>query len=161
MHPPLSSSLSPKLCKLIALSRDSGRLRALRHSKWEGSTHCFFLKDCCALPDQMSFVLTFPWRRFVLAMRDRHALASFNCWRGRSTAGPFHQPTSRWKRDQPIFRKAGPFLDAPACIGGRMSAFKAPLHPAPAFGQSSRSAGTEPRRWQACQASRQFRPAQS
>jgi hypothetical protein len=57
---------------LIAISRDSGRLRAFRHSKWEGSTHYFFLEDCCALPDQMPFVLTFPWRRFVLAVWDRH-----------------------------------------------------------------------------------------
>jgi hypothetical protein len=30
------------------------------------------LKDRSASPDQMPFVLTFPWRRFVLAMRDRH-----------------------------------------------------------------------------------------
>jgi hypothetical protein len=43
-----------------------------RHSKWEELTHRFFLEDCCALPDQMPFVLTFPWRRFILAMRDRH-----------------------------------------------------------------------------------------
>jgi hypothetical protein len=31
-----------------------------------------FLKDRCALPDQMSFVFTFSWGRFILAMRDRH-----------------------------------------------------------------------------------------
>jgi len=31
----------------------------------------FLFKDRCALPDQMSFVLTFPWGGFVLAMRDR------------------------------------------------------------------------------------------
>src|SRR5262249_38674468 len=29
------------------------------------------LKDRCPLPDQTSFGLTFPWARFVLAMRDR------------------------------------------------------------------------------------------
>jgi hypothetical protein len=29
------------------------------------------LKDRSSLPDQMSFNLTFPWVRFVLAMRDR------------------------------------------------------------------------------------------
>jgi hypothetical protein len=44
----------------------------MHHSKLQGLAHCFFLKDCCASPDQISFVLTFPWRRFVLAMRDRH-----------------------------------------------------------------------------------------
>ena len=31
----------------------------------------FFLKDRCALPDQMSFVLTFPWRGFVFGIRNR------------------------------------------------------------------------------------------
>src|SRR5262249_23158179 len=30
----------------------------------------FLLKDRCALPDQMSFVFTFPRRRFILAIRD-------------------------------------------------------------------------------------------
>jgi hypothetical protein len=30
------------------------------------------LKDCCALPDQMPFVLTLSWRAFVFAMRDRN-----------------------------------------------------------------------------------------
>jgi hypothetical protein len=34
-------------------------------------TYSFFLKDRCALADQMSFVQTFPWRGFFLAMRDR------------------------------------------------------------------------------------------
>jgi len=29
------------------------------------------LKDRCPLSDQISFGLTFPWARFVLAMRDR------------------------------------------------------------------------------------------
>jgi len=29
-----------------------------------------FLKDRCPLPDQMSFVLTLPWRAFILTMRD-------------------------------------------------------------------------------------------
>jgi hypothetical protein len=49
------------------------RLTALQTTGMKRSlAHCFFLKDCCALPDQMSFVLTFPWRRFVLAMKDRH-----------------------------------------------------------------------------------------
>jgi 2-polyprenyl-6-methoxyphenol hydroxylase-like FAD-dependent oxidoreductase len=38
----------------------------------KGIAHSVFLEDCCTLPDQMPFVLTFPWRRFVLAMRDRH-----------------------------------------------------------------------------------------
>jgi len=32
----------------------------------------FFLKDLCALFDQMSFFSTSSWRRFVLAKRDRH-----------------------------------------------------------------------------------------
>jgi hypothetical protein len=31
----------------------------------------FLSKDRCALPDQMSFALTFPWRGFVFAMRNR------------------------------------------------------------------------------------------
>src|ERR1700733_2272891 len=31
-----------------------------------------FLKDRCALSDQMSLVFTFPGRRLVLAMGDRH-----------------------------------------------------------------------------------------
>jgi hypothetical protein len=34
-------------------------------------TNNFLFKDRCALPDQMSFVLTFPWRAFVFAMRNR------------------------------------------------------------------------------------------
>ena len=51
--------------KVIVPSKGINALR-------EGLTHCFFLKDGCALPDQMPFVLTFPWRRFVLAVRDRH-----------------------------------------------------------------------------------------
>ena len=42
-----------------------------RHSN-EGLPHCFFLKDRCALPDQMSFVLTLPRGAFVLAVRDRN-----------------------------------------------------------------------------------------
>ena len=33
-------------------------------------TNRFFLKDRCALPDQMSSVFTFSRRRFILAMRD-------------------------------------------------------------------------------------------
>ena len=41
-------------------------------SKRKALAHYFSLKDCCTLPDQMPFVRTFPWRRFVLAMRDRH-----------------------------------------------------------------------------------------
>jgi hypothetical protein len=45
-------------------------------------TNNFLLKDCCALPDQMSFVLTFSGRAFVFAMgkRDRtnwHEIAVF------------------------------------------------------------------------------------
>ena len=31
----------------------------------------FLFEDCRALPDQMSFVLTLPWRRLVFAVRDR------------------------------------------------------------------------------------------
>jgi hypothetical protein len=31
----------------------------------------FLFKDRCALPDQMPFVLTFAWRGFVFAMRNR------------------------------------------------------------------------------------------
>ena len=34
-------------------------------------TNNFLFKDRCALPDQMSFVLTFPWRALVFAMRNR------------------------------------------------------------------------------------------
>jgi hypothetical protein len=34
-------------------------------------TNNLLFKDRCALPDQMSFVLTFPWGGFVLAMRNR------------------------------------------------------------------------------------------
>ena len=34
-------------------------------------TNNFFLKDGCALPDQMSLVLTVPWRAFVFAMQHR------------------------------------------------------------------------------------------
>jgi hypothetical protein len=30
----------------------------------------FFFEDRCALPNQMRFLLTFPWRGFVLAVRD-------------------------------------------------------------------------------------------
>ena len=33
-------------------------------------SNSLFLEDRCALPDQISFGLTFPWARFVLAMRD-------------------------------------------------------------------------------------------
>src|SRR5580693_1388200 len=29
----------------------------------KGIAHSVFLEDCCTLPDQMPFVLTFPWRR--------------------------------------------------------------------------------------------------
>jgi hypothetical protein len=39
------------------------------NSNW--LTHNFFLKNGCALPDQMSFLLTFFWRAFVFARRDR------------------------------------------------------------------------------------------
>ena len=35
-------------------------------------TNRFFLKDRCALPDQMSFFLAHSWRAFVLTKRDRH-----------------------------------------------------------------------------------------
>jgi hypothetical protein len=35
----------------------------------EGLAHPF-LKDCCALPDQMLFVRPFPWRGFILAVND-------------------------------------------------------------------------------------------
>jgi hypothetical protein len=35
-----------------------------------GLTNHFFLKDRGALRNQMSFALTFPWRGFVLAVRD-------------------------------------------------------------------------------------------
>ena len=31
----------------------------------------FFFEDRCALPDQMFFVLTFPWRAFVFGIRNR------------------------------------------------------------------------------------------
>jgi hypothetical protein len=34
-------------------------------------TNNFLFEDRCALPDQMTFVLTFPWRAFVFAMRNR------------------------------------------------------------------------------------------
>src|SRR5215475_10667301 len=34
-------------------------------------TNRFFLKDRCALPDQMSFSLARSWRAFVLAKKDR------------------------------------------------------------------------------------------
>jgi hypothetical protein len=34
-------------------------------------TKRFFFEDRCALPNQMCLVLTFPWRGFVLAVRDR------------------------------------------------------------------------------------------
>jgi len=34
-------------------------------------TNRFFLEDRCALPNQMCFFPTFPWRGFVLAVRDR------------------------------------------------------------------------------------------
>ena len=47
-------------------------LPILTSLEMRGLAHCFCLKNCCALPDQMSFVLTFPRRRFILAMRDRH-----------------------------------------------------------------------------------------
>jgi hypothetical protein len=36
-----------------------------------GLTNNFLFKDRCALPDQVSFVLTFPWRAFIFAMRNR------------------------------------------------------------------------------------------
>jgi hypothetical protein len=35
-------------------------------------TNNFLFKDRCTLPDQMSFVLTFPRRAFVFAMRKRN-----------------------------------------------------------------------------------------
>jgi hypothetical protein len=34
-------------------------------------TNRLFFEDRRALPDQMYFFLTFPWRGFVLAVRDR------------------------------------------------------------------------------------------
>jgi len=34
-------------------------------------TNRFFLKDRCALPDQMSFSLARSWRAFLLAKEDR------------------------------------------------------------------------------------------
>jgi hypothetical protein len=36
-------------------------------------TNNFFLKGGCALSDQMPFLLTFFWRAFVFAMRDRNS----------------------------------------------------------------------------------------
>ena len=38
----------------------------------DGLTNRFLFKDRCAAPDQISFVLTFPWSRLVLAVRDLH-----------------------------------------------------------------------------------------
>jgi len=47
------------------------RLRSTRRAGMGRLTNNFLFKDRCALPDQMSFVLTFPWRAFVFAMRNR------------------------------------------------------------------------------------------
>src|SRR5262245_12382548 len=44
---------------------------AIRVSDLGGLTNRFFLKDRCALPDQMSFSLARSWRAFVLAKKDR------------------------------------------------------------------------------------------
>ncbi len=46
----------------------NGSTAKLAHSRL---TNHFLFEDRCALPNQMSFVLTFPWRGFVLAMRGR------------------------------------------------------------------------------------------
>jgi hypothetical protein len=43
------------------------RLRSTRRAGMGRLTNNFLFKDRCALPDQMSFVLTFPWRAFVFA----------------------------------------------------------------------------------------------
>ena len=47
------------------------RLRSTRRAGMGRLTNNFLFKDRCALPDQMSFVLTFARRAFVLAMRNR------------------------------------------------------------------------------------------
>jgi hypothetical protein len=47
-------------------------MQIAHHSKCERLAHCFFLKEYCTFPDQMSFVPAFSWRLLVLAMRNRH-----------------------------------------------------------------------------------------
>ena len=70
-----SSSASSEMA---VISRQAFNCQAMRDSTLtpfemaQGLAHCLLLKDCCALPDQVSFVLTFSWRGFVLAVRDRH-----------------------------------------------------------------------------------------
>jgi hypothetical protein len=50
----------------------STKRKGPRFNKFRGGLSSnLFLEDRCALPDQISFGLTFPWARFVLAMRDR------------------------------------------------------------------------------------------
>src|SRR5215472_11159373 len=58
------------------------RLNALAVARTDQSRHVeragrltnrFFLKDRCALPDQMSFSLARSWRAFVLAKEDRRS----------------------------------------------------------------------------------------
>ena len=62
----------------IVLPAQQFRLRACDlmqvfafESRMAQLTNNFLFKDRCALPDQMSFVLTFPWRALVFAMRNR------------------------------------------------------------------------------------------
>jgi hypothetical protein len=55
------------------------RLATVRFLKWlngkddarAGLMNSFLFEDCCSLPDQISFVLAFSWRGFVVTVKGR------------------------------------------------------------------------------------------
>jgi hypothetical protein len=68
-------------------------------------TNRFFPKDCCTLPNQMSFLLAHSWSAFVLAKGDRHGankneIASFVF--SVTTKGFSHARAPGWKRGDPL-----------------------------------------------------------
>jgi CRP-like cAMP-binding protein len=64
-------SLKERLARWLLMMRDHLMQVLAFEARMAQLTNNFLFKDRCALPDQMSFVLTFPWRALVFAMRNR------------------------------------------------------------------------------------------
>jgi hypothetical protein len=67
---PAPRSAFPVLDKANGL-RGNGFAPVIRSGHVGRLANNFLLKDRCALPDQMSFVLTFPWGPFIFVKRNR------------------------------------------------------------------------------------------
>ena len=64
-------SLKERLARWLLMMRDHLMQVLAFEARMAQLTNNILFKDRCALPDQMSFVLTFPWRALVFAMRNR------------------------------------------------------------------------------------------